>query len=115
VDGLERSLGEPHPYTLAAKMVQASVLARRGRLAEAADLEQLVVSERERVLGSQHPDTLRCQANLLLTRQALGADGSRERQAVIAELASMVGSGHPDVTAAEEGERLLCMIDPQPF
>jgi len=115
VAGLEARVGPTHPYTLAAKMVQATILAHRVRLAEAAELEQLVVSGRERVLGTQHPDTLRCQANLLLTRQAQGVDGSRERQAVIAELASMVGPEHPDVTTAEKGERLLCMIDPQPF
>ena len=115
VAGLEARIGAAHPYTLAAKMVQASVLAHRGRTAEAADLEQLVTSGRERVLGSQHPDTLRCRANLLLTRQAQGVDGSRERQAVIAELASMIGPEHPDVTTAEKGERLLCMVDPQPF
>lgn len=115
VDGLERRVGAAHPYTLAAKMVQASVLVRYGRLNEAADLEQMVASERERILGSQHPDTLRCQANLLLTRQTLGTDGSRERQAVIAELATLVGPGHPDVAAAERGERLLCVVDPQPF
>lgn len=115
VEGLEARVGAAHPYTLAAKMVQATVLAHRGSLTEAAELEEVVASGRERVLGPQHPDTLRCRANLLLTLQALGVDGSREREAVIAELAAMVGDEHPDVAAAGAGERLLCMIDPQPF
>jgi cellulose biosynthesis protein BcsQ/tetratricopeptide (TPR) repeat protein len=115
VAGLETRIGAAHPYTLAAKMVLATVLVHSGRLAEAADLEQFIAFERGRTLGSQHPDALRCQANLLLTRQALGIDGSRERQAVIDELASMVGPEHPDVVTATAGERLLCVIDPQPF
>jgi cellulose biosynthesis protein BcsQ/tetratricopeptide (TPR) repeat protein len=116
VEGLEARLGTAHPYTLAAKMVQATALAHQGRLTEAAELEYLVASGRERILGPQHPDTLRSRANLLLTRQAQGVDGaSRERQAIIAGLALMLGREHPDVATAAAGERLLCMIDPQPF
>lgn len=114
-EGLEARVGTAHPYTLAATMVLGTVLACQGRLTEAAELEQLAASGRERVLGPQHPDTLRCLANLLLTRQAQGVDGSRERDAVIAALASMLGREHPDVLAADAGNRLLCMVDPQPF
>ena len=45
------------------------------------------MAERERVLGPQHPDTLRCRANLLLTRHALGVEGAAaKRQAVIEDL-----------------------------
>jgi len=116
VEGLEDGLGAAHPYTLAAKMVLASVRAWRGHLTEARELEETVVAERGRVLGSQHPDTLRCRVNLLLTQEELLADGaSSEREAVIRELAAVIGDEHPDVITARSGSRLLCVVDPQPF
>ncbi len=114
--GLAERLGATHPYTLAAKMVLASTLASQDQLTLAGELEELVADERERVLGPQHPDTLRCQANLLLTRHAQGFEGAAEkRQAVIGDLGVLIGSGHPDVTTAMSGSRLLCVIDPLPF
>ena len=114
--GLQGRLGAAHPYTLAAKMVLASVYASRGSLTKARDLEETVVAERNRVLGPQHPDTLRCRINLLLTLHAQGDVGaSNERQAVIEELARAVGADHPDLTMALKGSRLLCAIDPLPF
>ena len=91
-------------------MVLASVRANQSDLTEARALEEMVLAERERVLGWQHPDTLRCRANLLLTRSERS-----ERQAVIDDLAALIGEQHPDVTAALSGSRLLCAIDPQPF
>jgi MinD-like ATPase involved in chromosome partitioning or flagellar assembly len=115
-DGLQDRLGEFHPYTVAAKMVLASVLVGLGDLARARELEELIAAQCQRVLGSQHPDTLRCRVNLLLTQQAQGVEGATEaRQAVIGDLGVLIGSDHPDVTAAIAGGRLLCAIDPQPF
>jgi cellulose biosynthesis protein BcsQ len=118
-EGLERRLGPDHPYTLAARMVLASVVAsQNGKtgLAAALDLEEKVEADRERILGSQHPDTLRSRANLLLTRHGLGMSGAgAERQAVLSDLGALIGTQHPDVTSAMAGTRLLCAIDPQPF
>jgi MinD-like ATPase involved in chromosome partitioning or flagellar assembly/tetratricopeptide (TPR) repeat protein len=121
-DGLEDRLGAAHPYTLAAKMVVASAMASQGSgsLPEAARLEKLVMEEREQVLGADHPDTLRCRVNLMLTQLALGIEGTsgsrqQTRQQAIADLSSLVGSDHPDVTTALAGNRLLCAIDPLPF
>jgi hypothetical protein len=116
VSGMERRLGAAHPYTLAAMMVQASVLARLEKLAEAAGLEELVVAGRTAVLGAEHPDTLRCRANQLLTLQQQGEDvAAGEHQEVVRDLKERLGTEHPDVAAAAAGQRLLCMIDPQPF
>lgn len=118
VEGLRDGLGPAHPYTLAAMMVLASVLASQGdgRLAEAAKLEETVTNQRERVLGPQHPDTLRCRVNLLLTQQEQQVEGAaEERQAAINELSGLIGAGHPDVGLAAAGDRILCAIDPQPF
>ena len=118
-DGLEKRLGLDHPYTLAAQMVLASVLAKQNGeegLVAALELEEKVVADRERILGSQHPDTLRSRANLLLTRHGLGVSGAgTERQAVLSDLGALIGDTHPDVTSAMAGTRLLCAIDPQPF
>jgi len=118
VDGLQARLTASHPYALAAKMVLASVLASQGRdhLAEAEQLEETVTRQRAEVLGASHPDTLRCQANLLLTRHAQGDDEAPlERQQVISELTGLIGPDHPDVTTVVRGGRLLCVIDPLPF
>jgi len=116
VEGLQDRLGADHPYTLAAKMVLANVLASQRHLDEAVELEELVRDKRERILGPQHPDTLRCRANLLLTQHELGIEGtSAKRQAVIEDLGALIGSAHPDVTTTLAGNRLLCAIDPLPF
>ena len=84
---LAERLGQAHPYTLAANLVQGSVLAGLGNLDDATAVEELVLAERTRVLGSRHPDTLRAHANLLLTlRQRAISDPAAERQQVMAEL-----------------------------
>ena len=115
-EGLEARLGPAHPSTLAAKMVLASTWAFQSDLAKALDLEKAVMDDSERVFGPQHPDTLRCRANLLLTRHALGLEeGEIGRQSVIAELDGLLGPHHPDVRAVIKGERLLSVVDPQPF
>ncbi len=116
VDGLEGRLGEDHPYTLAAKLVLASVLAWLGEPADAARLEELVQTSRTKVLGPQHPDTVRCRVNLLLTQAELGVPGAAaDRERAVAELTALLGAEHPDARAAAGQERLLCVIDPQPF
>ena len=115
-DGLSVQLGSDHPYTLAANLVQGSVLACTGDLEDAAAVEDMVVAARIRVLGSQHPDTLRARANLLLTLRQRGINGpAAERQQVIAELAELLGDGHPDVAEASVNHRLFGVINPQPF
>ena len=97
-------------------MMLASVLARQGGLAEARELEEELVRERDDRRGSLHPDTLRAQLNLLLTEHELRVAGALEkRQEIIAALGSRIGANHPDVTTAMNGDRLLSAIDPLPF
>ena len=116
VDGLEHRLGADHPYTLAANIVLASILANQGQLAEAREMEQRVTVTREKVLGPDHPDTLRGHANLLLTQHDLGVEGAaKKRQKIIGDLSALIGSDHPDVTTALASNRLLGLIDPQPY
>jgi tetratricopeptide (TPR) repeat protein len=115
--GLERSLGARHPYTLAVKAVVAVALAGQGGLARATgELEEQTAADLALVLGPRHPDTLRCQANLLLTRHELGVAGaSAEREVIIRELTALLGTGHPDIGTLMAGGRLLRVIDPLPF
>jgi tetratricopeptide (TPR) repeat protein len=116
VTGLSDTLSPTHTYTLSAKLVWASVLAQLGKLEDAAEVEETVLAERIEWLGPEHPDTLRGQANLLLTRHQQGTNGGTiERQQVISQLGSVLGADHPDVTAAAAPRRLLCVINPQPF
>jgi tetratricopeptide (TPR) repeat protein len=115
-DGLTVQLGSDHPYTLSANLVRGSVLASLGDPAGAAVVEEQVLAARTKVLGLQHPDTLRCRANLLLTLRQRGINASAdERQRVIAELTELLGAGHPDVAEARVNHRLFCVINPQPF
>jgi MinD-like ATPase involved in chromosome partitioning or flagellar assembly len=115
-DGLAQRLRDDHPYTLAAQMVVAAVLANLGRTADAEQVEARIAAEFDRVLGPQHPDTLRCLANMLLTLHERGMDGAlAERQQIIEMLVTLVGPDHPDVGALTGGTRLLRVIDPQPF
>jgi len=76
-----------------------------------------VLIGRGRVLRADHPDTLRCRANLLLTEHELKVDAAAgKRQEVLAALGGLIGSQHPDVTTALSSKgRLLCTIDPPPF
>lgn len=70
----------------------------------------------EQMVRADHPDTLRCRANLLLTEYELGVEGATgKRQEVLAALGALIGDEHPDVTIALGGGRLLCAIDPLPY
>src|SRR5258708_35521883 len=62
-EGLRGRLGPDHPYTLAAALMHASLLAQRSDLDQAGALEEQVTSKRARTLGPRHPDTLRARVN----------------------------------------------------
>jgi tetratricopeptide (TPR) repeat protein len=115
-NGLRAGLGQAHPYTLAANFVQANVLVGLGRVDEALEVQARVLAERTKVLGGQHPDTLRSVVNLLLTERQRGSNGpTAELKHVTAELADALGANHPDVAAAVLNHRLSCVVTPQPF
>ncbi len=113
--GLELVLGVQHPYTLAAAMVQAVLFADAKDLGRAEKVEERVAAIMSQTLGDAHPDTLRCRANLLLTRKQLGQDTTAERDLVIAQLADTLGSSHPTIATLHEQRRVLRALDPQPY
>lgn len=115
LDGLERVLSPEHPYTLAAAMVDSVLRTDQGQFEWAAEAEARTAAVLARTLGPTHPDTLRCRANLLLTRRNLGTDTTAELAAVIEELELMLGADHPTIATLRENRRLLRALDPQPF
>jgi hypothetical protein len=115
-DGLAGRLGQEHPYALVAQLVRASALADQDRMEEAIQLEELAADGLTSALGRAHPDTLRCHANLLLSRQRQGNTAAADRrELVIQQLGEQIGEQHPDIKLAAGGGRLLRAIDPQPF
>ena len=115
-EGLREVLGADHPYALAGLSVLGVALADQRKLAEAEAIETEVVSGLTRTLGPHHPDTLRCRANLLLTRVELGTSEARaERNQVITELRGLLGEDHPHIGLLRADRRLLHTLDPQPF
>ncbi|NUP19060.1 MAG: tetratricopeptide repeat protein [Streptomyces sp.] len=69
-------LGAEHPVALDTRFVLGQALHRMGRYAEAEALHRQVLAARERVLGPDHPDTLRSCLGLRYPLEQL--DGRRE-------------------------------------
>jgi hypothetical protein len=97
-------------------MVFGVLLADQDDLARAEEVESRTVRSLARALGATHPDTLRCRANLLLTRQQRGDNAAKgERDAVISQLAELIGEDHPNIATLRGDRRLMRALDPQPF
>src|SRR6266487_4248034 len=116
VSGLDDRLGAEHPYTLAARAVLGVLLADAGDLENAEKTESAAATTLAATLTPLHPDTLRTQANLLLTRRQLGAaHAEAELEQIIEKLAAILGEGHPHIATLRGKQRLLHFLDPQPF
>ena len=115
-EGFGATLGPRHPYTFAALSVLGGLLADAGELDQAEEIEVNVAMDVTDVLRADHPDTLRCRANLLLTRRQRGNPAaSAELEQVIDNLAEVLGTGHPHIEQLREGHRLFYTLDAQPF
>lgn len=115
-EGLENRLSAEHPYSLAAQMVLGVALADVDEWIEARAVEERAVERMTKKLGPHHPDTLRCRANLMLTRQQSGdRTAMTERMEIVARLTGLLGAEHPNIATLRDGRRLLRAIDPQPF
>ncbi|MBK3581953.1 protein kinase, partial [Streptomyces sp. MBT65] len=119
-------LGPDHPDTLASRYELGFTLSRTGRAADARSLARAtwvyscrasaavlgqlgrhfdahqvytsVLAARERTMGPDHPDTLRCRHNLAFNLSRLGRleDSYRMACEVAAARARVLGPGHPD-------------------
>ncbi|MFG2132853.1 tetratricopeptide repeat protein [Streptomyces sp. NPDC048751] len=97
----------PPPQTLTALAGRHNAglsLGRLGRWAEAGEVHRAVAAERERLLGSDHPDTLasRYEVAFTLSRTGRAADALREYKHVAAARIRALGADHPDTLAVRQ-------------
>jgi tetratricopeptide (TPR) repeat protein len=115
-NGLIRTYGELHPFTLSANINYVTDLAWCGRLGEAIQLGHETFDKCRRSLGDSHPDTLMAAANLSLDEAAAGdGAGAQQRLAeVLGKYAETLTLEHPEARAAAQGTRLTAEIEPVP-
>jgi hypothetical protein len=60
------------------------------------------VADRERILGAEHPDTLRARANLAVSYRSAGrtAEAIAIEEQVVADRERILGAEHPDTLRA---------------
>ena len=82
----------------------AFVYSENGFLKETEELEMRVLEVRKRILGEDHPDTLRSMANLAVTYSRQGREGEAEELLVrVVEIRKRVlGEEHPDTLTTME-------------
>ncbi|HEX5727378.1 MAG TPA: toll/interleukin-1 receptor domain-containing protein [Longimicrobiaceae bacterium] len=98
----ETALGAEHPTTLRTMADLAIILAERGNLVGAQDLEERALEARRRTLGSEHPDTLVSMNNRALTLSVQGDYATaKELQEQVLEIRKRtLGEEHPDTLIA---------------
>jgi len=74
---LEGTLGRAHPYTCDSLCGIAAASARKGRVSEAAALQEEVLATRTRVLGADHPATVEAAGRLEELRKQAAAAGAQ--------------------------------------
>ena len=77
---------------------EAGILILKGKYAVAEQEHRAVLAIRERVLGAEHPDTLRIRNSLASALQIQGkyAEAEQEHRAVLAIQERVLGAEHPD-------------------
>ena len=68
-----------------------------------------------RILGRDHTNTLRCQANLVVMQERVESGRRAELEAVTRELTYRLGENHPAVEAVRESRLQRRIIDPHPI
>jgi hypothetical protein len=75
-----------------------------------------IIEPATRVLGLEHPNAMRCQANLALVERATGNPGAEASISALRErLIDRVGEQHPIVVALQKRHYLYRIIDPHQF
>ncbi|WP_020138520.1 tetratricopeptide repeat-containing serine/threonine-protein kinase [Streptomyces sp. 351MFTsu5.1] len=101
----EPPLPSPQTVTALAGRHNAGLsLGRLGRWTEAGEVHRAVATEREHLLGPDHPDTLasRYEVAFTLSRTGRAADALREYKHVAAARTRILGADHPDTLAARQ-------------
>ncbi|MFF4224469.1 serine/threonine-protein kinase [Streptomyces sp. L500] len=102
--GSERPCPDERAAELAARYSEGLRLARLDRWAEAAEVQRAVATERDRLLGPDHPDTLaaRYELGFALSRLGRPQDALREFARTAAGRERAAGPDHPDTLAARQ-------------
>ena len=94
---VEDVLGPDHPDTLKSRDSLSGAYESAGRLAEAIELFERVLAERERVLGVDHPDTLNTRNNLAGAYKSVGRFGEAidAWEELLLDCQRVLGADHP--------------------
>ena len=119
-EGLIKTYGDRHPFTLAAGINYASDLAACGELGAAIQLGQETLAKCRVSLGDDHPDTLMAAANLAIDEAAVGEPGSgradaRRRAAPVradADHRTSRGAGGGAADPPHRGDRAVLICTP---
>jgi hypothetical protein len=114
-DGLIRTYGDRHPFTLAAGINYAADLAACDDLAEAIRIGKDSLAKCRNTLGENHPSTLMAGANLAIDEAASG--NHAEADQLLSEVLrgyqqTTLTAEHPEVRAAALRTRLTAEIEP---
>ncbi len=117
-DGFAEVLPAEHPFVLVSRMNVAVCAAElEPGPTPLGDLRLLLERLRQRI-GPDHPDTLRCAANvaLLLRHRPFGDEPTDvDGVQVLTRLRARLGVAHPAVAAFEERRYLYRVLDPHPY
>ena len=94
---VEDVLGPDHPDTLKSRDSLSGAYESAGRLAEAIELFERVLAERERVLGVDHPDTLNTRDSLAGAYESAGrlAEAIDAWEELLLDCQRVLGADHP--------------------
>lgn len=120
---LAEVLGADHPYTLSGWMNEGICIAEdadppEGR--EAGDRLALRLLQRaseglNRILGPDHPNSLRSRANVILQWNRVEPGRPQRVDSVLRDLANRLGDTHPAVVTVRDGNLQRRIIDPHPI
>lgn len=113
-NGLIKTYGDLHPFTLAAHINYAADLAACNELAEAIRIGQVTLANCRSLLGENHPITLMAAANLAIDEAASGdqAEADRRLADVLRSYEKTLTAEHPEARAAAQRIRLTAEIEP---
>ncbi|MBM2621094.1 tetratricopeptide repeat protein [Actinoplanes sp. LDG1-06] len=122
-ESLTEVLGPDHPYSLSSQMnlvicrtEPLDVNGGEENLRRARESLLAIAQNTRRVLGAEHPNMLRFEANLAFIEGMLGDRTAGDRVAALrARTATRLGDEHPIIAGLENRSYLFRMIDPHQF
>jgi tetratricopeptide repeat protein len=93
----------------------ASCQGSLGELTSAMSLQRETTARLANTLGTDHPDTLACRANLVVTLHQAGRESEAEedRALVLEQFNRVLGPGHPDAAQLRSWQWINRDLEPQ--